>query len=119
MDAGSETTSAYLRTLIVILIEFPEHQKRAQQEIDEFIGSDRMPALEDLPSMPFVNALMQEVCSHFNSRLPFIIVLTSVEKTLRYRPVIPMVPHAAAQDEVVCGVAPFILHNYSETDHLQ
>lgn len=60
LDAGSETTSAYLRTLVLILIEFPEYQAKAQKEMDWIIGTDRMPALEDAAQLPFVEALIKE-----------------------------------------------------------
>lgn len=39
----------------------PEVQKRAQAEIDEVIGTDRLPVYTDCPNLPFTEAIMREV----------------------------------------------------------
>ncbi|KDQ22780.1 hypothetical protein PLEOSDRAFT_1109878 [Pleurotus ostreatus PC15] len=79
MDAGAETPTSYLQSFVLALINFPECQRRAQQEIDEVVGTDRLPTFEDFPNLPYVNAFIKEV--H------------------RFRPVVPLgLPHSAAQD---------------------
>jgi hypothetical protein len=40
---------------------YPDIQAKAQKEIDEVIGSERLPGFEDRKSLPYVNALFQEV----------------------------------------------------------
>jgi len=40
---------------------FPEVQKKAQEELDRVVGSDRLPTLEDLENLPYVDALLKEV----------------------------------------------------------
>lgn len=48
----------------------PEIQARAQAEIDQVIGTSKLPEFSDRPSLPFVEAMLSE--------------------TLRWRPVAPM-----------------------------
>ena len=40
---------------------FPEAQKKAQEEIDRVIGSDRLPSIADREQLPYVRALCWEV----------------------------------------------------------
>lgn len=39
----------------------PEAQRRAHEEIDRVVGSDRLPDYSDLDRMPYVKAFMLEV----------------------------------------------------------
>jgi len=39
----------------------PGVAKRARTEIDEVIGTDRLPTFEDRESLPYINALVKEV----------------------------------------------------------
>jgi hypothetical protein len=43
------------------MILYPEVAARAQAEIDEVIGPDRLPTFEDRPHLPYVNAFVKEV----------------------------------------------------------
>ncbi|KIM35572.1 hypothetical protein M413DRAFT_32429 [Hebeloma cylindrosporum] len=77
--AGSDTTSVFIQSLILFLQVHPEVQRKAQQEIDSVIGLDRMPVMDDIKRLPYVQAVIYE-----NHRL---------------RPVAPLsVPHAATED---------------------
>ena len=40
---------------------YPEVQKKAQAEIDAVVGTDRLPDIEDRPSLPYINALIKEL----------------------------------------------------------
>ena len=40
---------------------FPDKQEKAQQEIDTVVGHDRLPVFSDRSSLPYVDALLQEV----------------------------------------------------------
>lgn len=40
---------------------YPEVQKKAQQEIDLTIGTDRLPDIRDRAHLPYVDALVKEV----------------------------------------------------------
>lgn len=60
VEAGSETTSTTLNNFILGMILFPDAQKKAQEEIDRVIGSDRLPDFKDEMSLPYVRALVKE-----------------------------------------------------------
>ncbi|RDA86099.1 hypothetical protein CP532_1168 [Ophiocordyceps camponoti-leonardi (nom. inval.)] len=79
-----ETSSAALTTFISAMVMFPEAQRRAQEEIDRLIGTDRLPRLEDRARLPYVEALVKEV--H------------------RWSPAVPLsAPHVAEGDIVYRG----------------
>ncbi|KAF5367063.1 hypothetical protein D9758_003939 [Tetrapyrgos nigripes] len=79
LEAGAHTTSAFLHTVIMCLIAFPDVKKKAQEEIDRVVGEDRTPRMEDFEDMPYVRALIKE--------------------THRFRPVAPLaLPHALTAD---------------------
>ncbi|XP_022087530.1 cytochrome P450 2J3-like isoform X3 [Acanthaster planci] len=59
--AGTDTTSSTLLWLISFVLKYPEVQEKIQQEIYEVVGSDRQPSCEDRPSMPYTNAVINEV----------------------------------------------------------
>ncbi|XP_078093587.1 cytochrome P450 2J2-like isoform X2 [Mustelus asterias] len=59
--AGTETTATTLRWAILYMMVYPEIQERCQKEIDEVVGRSRTPSMEDVPNMPYVNAVIHEV----------------------------------------------------------
>ena len=62
----------------------PEIQRKAQQEIDRVVGSDRLPVHADASSLPYVQALLLEI--------------------ERWRPPVPMgIPHCAMTDDEYKG----------------
>jgi cytochrome P450 len=61
MDGGVETSTSYLQTFIIALLQSPESQLKAQEEIDSLVGGDRLPVLEDFEHLPYVKALVMEV----------------------------------------------------------
>ncbi|KAF7350490.1 Cytochrome P450 [Mycena venus] len=79
VEAGSDTSAAYLLSLTLILAVYPEHQERARREIEAVVGIARLPELADFKHMPFVEALIKEV--------------------IRIRPIFPIgVPHFTTED---------------------
>lgn len=66
MDGGVETSTSYLQTFVIALLQSPESQLKAQEEIDSVIGGDRLPVLEDFESLPYVKALVMEVSLVFS-----------------------------------------------------
>ena len=73
------------KIFILTMALHPHVQKRAQQEIDLVVGTDRMPTFEDRPSMPYIEALLREV--------------------LRWRPVFPVgLVHSTMTDDMYKGV---------------
>ncbi len=61
VEAGSETTSAFLNSWILYMCLHPDVFKKAQEEIDRVIGPDRLPTFEDEMSLPYVRALIKEL----------------------------------------------------------
>ena len=59
-SAGYETTSTTLRWTIAYLVHHPQCQTEIQNELDEVVGRDRMPGLDDRPNLPLVQATIME-----------------------------------------------------------
>ncbi|XP_028269451.1 cytochrome P450 1D1 [Parambassis ranga] len=70
--AGFDTIIAGLQWSLLYLIKYPEIQNRIHQEIDDHIGSARLPRFVDKPKMPFTEAFIYEVFRHA-SFVPFTI----------------------------------------------
>ncbi|KAH9022346.1 cytochrome P450 [Lactarius pseudohatsudake] len=80
LSAGGETTSTTLLWWVLAILAYPEVQTRAHAELDEVVGSARPPTFADLPSLPYIRAMVKE--------------------TLRWSATIPMgVPHASTEDD--------------------
>jgi len=80
LEGGSDTTSAFLQSVVLMLVAFPEVQRKAQEEVDRVIGSERSPTLEDWENLPYLQAFNKEIN--------------------RFRPIAPMaIPHATTADE--------------------
>ncbi|KAJ7845273.1 cytochrome P450 [Mycena olivaceomarginata] len=79
VEAGSDTSAAFLLSLVLILAVYPEHQERARREIEAVVGAARLPELADFKHLPFVEALIKEV--------------------IRIRPAFPMgIPHFTTEE---------------------
>ena len=61
LEGGSDTTSSYLQTLVLALVTNPDVQRKAQEEIDRVVGRERAPTLDDLPNLPYIQAIIKEV----------------------------------------------------------
>ena len=59
--AGFETVSTILWWVIAYMANYPDVQTKAQRELDDIVGRDRFPSLDDHPNMPFFQATIMEV----------------------------------------------------------
>jgi cytochrome P450 len=66
---GSGTTSNAMQSFIQAMCHYPEWQTKLQQEVDEVVGPERLPAFSDRTRLPLVRAVAKEI--------------------LRWRPVVP------------------------------
>lgn len=66
------------------LVNYPEVQRKAQQEIDRVIGMDRVPSFDDRDALPYVEAVWKEA--------------------MRWRAIGQLaIPHAVEQDDEING----------------
>ncbi|KAL4914788.1 cytochrome P450 [Aspergillus aurantiobrunneus] len=61
MEAGSDTTSSTLLSFLLAMLENPTALKRAQKDVDRVCGIERSPTMDDLESLPYIEACMHEI----------------------------------------------------------
>ncbi|KAF7429015.1 hypothetical protein PC9H_008253 [Pleurotus ostreatus] len=66
---GSETSPLVLSTFIAAMLLHPEVQRKAQDELDTYLGS-RLPAFDDIPHLPYVHAITMEALRKVNPSIP-------------------------------------------------
>ncbi|KAF8515735.1 cytochrome P450 [Gautieria morchelliformis] len=59
--AGADTTTVALSWFVLAMILYPDVQRKAQAELDDVIGADRLPGFEDRQNLPYINALCKEI----------------------------------------------------------
>ncbi|KAJ4464498.1 cytochrome P450 [Lentinula aciculospora] len=65
IEAGSDTTSSFLQSLILLLIAFPDAQRKAHEEMDRVVGDQKAPTLDDALLLPYIQAIIEEVYNSF------------------------------------------------------
>ncbi|KAI1792350.1 cytochrome P450 [Ganoderma leucocontextum] len=58
---GVDTLVASFQTFLLAMAMYPAVQRKAQAELDAVVGEDRLPRLSDRDSLPYINALYNEV----------------------------------------------------------
>ncbi|KAK2755050.1 hypothetical protein FQN54_006578 [Arachnomyces sp. PD_36] len=61
MEAGSDTTACTLSSFMLGILSNPEALKKAQKDVDRRCGADRSPGIDDIDSMPYIEACVREV----------------------------------------------------------
>ncbi|KAF4605478.1 hypothetical protein EYR40_004262 [Pleurotus pulmonarius] len=97
LDAGTETSASFLHSFVMAMVCYPEIQLKAQAEIDQVLGSDQLPVLEDYSNLPYLNALIKEASKPTNPS--YTISGNTTMQLHRFRPIIPSgLPHVASRD---------------------
>lgn len=60
-SAGMETIKTTIQWAVVFMLHHPEVAKAVQNELDEVVGRNRMPKLEDLAFLPYTECVLLEV----------------------------------------------------------
>ncbi|KAF8173223.1 cytochrome P450 [Mycena galopus ATCC 62051] len=82
--AGADTTVSVVTAYFLAVAKYPDVQTKAQAEIDAVVGLNRLPTFEDRDSLPYIEAVCQEL--------------------YRWLPIVPLaVPHRALADDVYGG----------------
>ena len=66
---SSGQTVSTIQCLFLAMALYPEVQKKAQEELDNVIGNDRLPEFSDRDSLPYINAVVKELL-RWNPVLP-------------------------------------------------
>ncbi|KAI0822419.1 cytochrome P450 [Trametes gibbosa] len=84
--AGIETTAGTLCVFFLAMLHFPDVMRKAQTELDDVVGPERMPGYEDRDRLPYLQATINE--------------------TLRWRPIAVLggTPHAVTADDEYNGM---------------
>ncbi|EMD31065.1 hypothetical protein CERSUDRAFT_60535 [Gelatoporia subvermispora B] len=61
LEAGSDTTATAILAFVLYMLNYPAVMKRAREEIDSVVGSERMPNFDDEDNLPYVVACVQEL----------------------------------------------------------
>ena len=79
----------------------PGIMRKAQQELDDVTGRDRLPTFEDRPRLPFVEAVCREV-SRWRPVVP--LGASTSEYWAKYLDIsITALPHATTKDDIYKG----------------
>ncbi|KIK66610.1 hypothetical protein GYMLUDRAFT_157089 [Collybiopsis luxurians FD-317 M1] len=83
-QAGTDTTVTALTSFFLAMVKYPEYQKKVQEELDRVVGNDRLPDFRDRDSLPYVQAVVNEV--------------------LRWQPVAPSaIAHFTTEEDIYKG----------------
>ncbi|KAG2155266.1 cytochrome P450 [Suillus bovinus] len=81
---GIDTSTSTLHVFLMAMLLYPDVQARARAEINEVVMHDKMPTIDDRPSLPYLDAVLREV--------------------LRWYPPIPLgMAHATTNDDIYGG----------------
>ncbi|XP_062852273.1 cytochrome P450 1B1 [Trichomycterus rosablanca] len=70
--ASQDTISTVLQWIVLVLVRYPDIQKKLQEEVDKVVDRSRLPSIDDQPNLPYVMAFIYEVM-RFTSFIPLTI----------------------------------------------
>ncbi|KAM9477418.1 cytochrome P450 1B1 [Clarias gariepinus] len=78
--ASQDTTSTAMQWIVLLLVRYPDIQKRIQEEVDKVVDRSHLPSFEDLPRLPYVMAFIYEMM-RFSSFIPVTIPHSTTTNT--------------------------------------
>lgn len=78
-----DQTVALVTAFYLYMALYPDVQRKAQAEIDEVVGQDRLPSMGDERRLPYVDSLIKEL--H------------------RFNPIVPLIPHSTSREDEYHG----------------
>ncbi|XP_027030911.1 cytochrome P450 1B1 [Tachysurus fulvidraco] len=78
--ASQDTTSTALQWIVLLLVRYPDIQKKLQEEVDKVVGRNRLPSIQDQPHIPYVMAFIYEMM-RFTSFIPMTIPHSTTKDT--------------------------------------
>lgn len=67
-----------MQTFFLAMALYPDVQKKAQAELDDVVGPNRLPEFEDRDSLPYITAITKE-CLRWLTVAPFGVPHSSIE----------------------------------------
>ena len=95
-------TASNAQSFVLAMAMYPDVQKKAQAELDTIIGRDRLPDLDDLDSLPYINAMVKETL-RWQPVAPVGELLTKTQDRLSVSYVYIGVAHASSQNDEYDG----------------
>ena len=78
-------------SFLLAMVNFPELQLKAQEEIDRVVGRSRLPDFSDEADLPYLSAVLKEVLRFVGQSIPImLLLLTFVFHLERFRPSAPL-----------------------------
>jgi len=100
--AGHETTSGLLSFAFYQLLKHPEAYRKAQQEVDQVVGTGPLRA-EHLSKLPYLNGVSVSRLSCLVASRPLTASPQVLRETLRLSATIPIFALASLKDQVIGG----------------
>lgn len=80
------------------MLLYPHELKKAQDEIDRVLGRNRLPNIDDRPSLPYLECVLKEVVRWAFWAFSFVIWVTN--QVHRMNPMVPLgMPHRLMEDD--------------------
>ena len=78
----------------------PEWIHKAQKQLDDIVGPDRLPTFADRPHLPYIEATLRGECIVFIARSVYL--YSFAPETLRWRPGSRFgIPHLSTADDII------------------
>ena len=112
-----------MHSLFLVLVLFPQVQRRAQAELDAVVGRDRLPTFTDKPRLPYIEALCKELM-RWNMVTPIGRRFSLSDTNQNANRYFLGLPHRSTRDDVYRGffipkgLIPFSIILYFNVDHL-